>query len=307
MKKFFVNRQFDILYSQFFEFLYNKKLLELVNKFDNSFFVDTNIFTHLYNLSKFSTCWDYRKKQNATTKIKSGENARWLLKNDDFVLNLSNLIIEVAKELTLIGNTDLIFHSFDYILILGGARETNILRPLYTKMLIDKYNLNNLTIVGLTCDRAFDVTENTKNFTYPDFVKTEYDALKYGINNLEFNNLNINIEILKTPNPFGQNRANSKNTYEYFFKTIYDNNKNNILLISSQIYAPYQSICFMPFAEKYNINFDIVGYPYNIYDNTGLYKHAEPVKYLQEFRSTILEMKNFMELYKYEFDKYINK
>ncbi len=308
MKKYFVNKKIDILLSEFNDFLYNKKFLKLVKKFDNNFLPDTNFFIYLENLYNFSNAWDYRKIQNDKIKTKSGENARWLLVSDDYVLSIKNLILEVAKELTLIGNTELNSYDFNYILVLGGARETNILRPKFTKYLIDKYDIKNVSIIGLSCDREFDITENTKKFSYPNSTKTEFDALQYGFHLAGLKtDENISAKILKAPSSNPLHRANSKDTYDYFFKTVFDLKFKSILLISSQIYTTYQSMCFMPFAITYDVDFDIVGYPYSFFDNTGNYKSAEPIKYLQEFRSTILEIRNFILRYRDEFDKIYNK
>ena len=109
MKKYFINKKIDVLLCEFNEFLYNKKFLNLVKKFDNSFKINEKLFTHLDNLYIFSNTWDYRKIQNDKIKTKTGESARWLLKSDDYILSLKDLIIDVAKDLTLIGNTELNF------------------------------------------------------------------------------------------------------------------------------------------------------------------------------------------------------
>ena len=53
----------------------------------------------------------------------------------------------------------------------------------------------------------------------------------------------------------------------------------------------------MEFALEHNIYFEIVGYPYLLYDKTGEYQHAQAVKYLQEFRSVMLTAKMFIDKY----------
>ena len=300
------------------------KIKQLLNdkeiKYENIIYYKNSIIKYVDKLCEFSNIWDYRNKQDVI--LKTGERARWLLVNDDFAKGNEKEIIDCAKALGFIGKTDLYDNkmNIDYVLVLGGGKESNILRPLYSKIMIDKYNFNDAMVVGLTCDRKIDATENTDTFHYDESCKTEFDCVKFGLqkafNRTKYINaykdidkiINENITndmseignkvyVLRSPANDGRERANSKDTYEYFFQVLFNSNLKNILLVSSQIFVPYQGLSFMEYALEYNIYFDIVGYPYLLYDNTGAYQHAEPVKYLQEFRSVILTIKIFLDKY----------
>ena len=304
------------------DFVLRTKLLlgRKKQKFRIGFFYKNSIVKYINKLYEFSNVWDYRNKQDVL--LKTGERARWLLENDEFAKNNEEEIIACAKELGFIGKTDLSNDklNIDYVLVLGGGKESNILRPLYSKIMIDKYSFNDAMVVGLTCDRKIDESENTPEFSYDESCKTEFDCVRFGLQKA-FNRTKyikayedidkiINddvtddmpetgnkVYVLRAPANDGRERANSKDTYEYFFEVLFNQNLKNILLISSQVFVPYQALSFMEFALEHNIYFDIVGYPYLLYDKTGGYKHAQPVKYLQEFRSVILTAKAFMDKY----------
>ena len=328
-------------------FLTNDKLISLIKKSDNSFFDDmtidfvlktklllgknkgrfkigffykNSIIKYINKICEFSAIWDYRNKQDVL--LKTGERARWLLENDKFATDNEEEIIFCAEELGFIGKTDLLDNkiNIDYVLVLGGGKESNILRPLYSKMIIDKYNFNDAMVVGLTCDRKIDESENTDKFHYDNTCKTEFDCVRYGLQKAfnrtkyikayedidkiinddittDMPEIGNKVYVLRSPANDGRDRANSKDTYEYFFDILYNQNLKNILLVSSQIFVPYQGLSFMEFALEHNIYFDIVGYPYSLYDDTGKYIHAEPVKYLQEFRSVMMTAKEFIDKY----------
>lgn len=151
-------------------FLTNDKLISLIKKSDNKFFDDStidfvlrtklilgrkkqkfrvgffyknSIIKFINKICDFSTIWDYRNKQDVL--LKTGERARWLLEDDKFTKDNEDEIVDCAKELGFIGKTDLIDEkmNMDYILVLGAGKESNILRPLYSKIMIDKYGFTN--------------------------------------------------------------------------------------------------------------------------------------------------------------------
>ena len=295
-------QKIDFIFFEINNFIYNDKFLKLVKIFDTDFVIEKNIIIHLNNLKNFSNNWDYRTIQSKYVKLPNGEKARWLLTNDDFINEHEKIIIDVANELSMIGVTDTQNNDYKYLLVLGGAKETNIIRPMMAKKIVDDKNITNSSIIGLGCDRVFDVSENTDVFKYPTNIKTEYDALKYGLfkvfsdNEEQYLNLkqiyykNNKVFAISAPSKDTNRRANSFDTFIYFFENLY-NTVGRILLISSQIHVPYQSMKFLPFSIKYNVEFDIVGNPYYFFDNN--YKHGEPVKYLQELRSTILSCCDF--------------
>ena len=302
------------------DFVLRTKLLlgKKRDKFKVGFFYKNSIIKYINKVCEFSDAWDYRNKQDVL--LKTGERARWLLENDDFAINNEEEILACAKELGFIGKTDLSNEklNIDYVLVLGGGKESNILRPLYAKMMIDKYSFNDAMVVGLTCDRKIDESENTENFHYDESCKTEFDCVRYGLQkafnrtqyikayedidkiiNDDITNdmpeVGNKVYVLRSPANDGRDRANSKDTYEYFFEILFNHNLKNILLVSSQIFVPYQGLSFMEFALEHNIYFEIVGYPYLLYDKTGEYQHAQPVKYLQEFRSVMMTAKLFVD------------
>lgn len=311
-------QKIEFVIENIYDFCLNRNLFKLIKYFDKDFpeLEKGNIIDIVDRLCEFSKEWDYRSKQNVL--LDSGERARWLLDNDKNVEKYESEILEVAKELGFIGKTDLYnINNVSHILVLGGARESNILRPLYSTMIIEKNNLYDANLVLLSCDRPVEETENTEEFYYPNFIKTEVEAMSYGLavslgidydklvnkNSLSniyktdilINSKKVNLYILNCPSSDKNRRANSADTYNYFFDNIYKD--GNIVLVSSQLFVPYQSMKFMNFAIENDLMFDFVAYPYSIYDKTGNYKHAKAVKYLQEIRGTLLAINDFCRKY----------
>ena len=262
-------------------FLTNDKLISLIKKSDKSFFDDTTIdfvlrtklilgrkkqkfrvgffyknsvIKFITKICEFSNIWDYRNKQDVL--LKTGERARWLLENDDFAKDNEDEIIDCAKELGFIGKTDLTNDklNIDYVLVLGGGKESNILRPLYSKMMVDKYGFNDAMVVGLTCDRKIDESENTESLSYDASCKTEFDCVRYGLQKAfnrtkyikayedldkiideditnDMPEIGNKIYVLRSPANDGRERANSKDTYDYFFNVLFNQNLKNILLV----------------------------------------------------------------------------
>jgi hypothetical protein len=88
-------------------------------------------------------------------------------------------------------------------------------------------------------------------------------------------------------------RANSADTYEFFFDRVKADEGAEILIVTSQIYVPYQHLEAMrTIAVPYKINLDTIGFAPEW--GGALQGMNEPSNYLQEIRSTIQAMDRFL-------------
>ena len=91
-------------------------------------------------------------------------------------------------------------------------------------------------------------------------------------------------------------RANSADTYNFFFSHVQVPPGSSLLLITSQIYVPYQQLeALRIVALKHNVVIETVGFPLewsgNLQGMTG------PNNYLQEIRSTIQSANRFFSVF----------
>jgi len=94
-------------------------------------------------------------------------------------------------------------------------------------------------------------------------------------------------------------RANSADTYGFFFDNFKPEEGAEILLTTSQIYVPYQHLeAVRAIAIPHRINLDTIGF---IPEWGGaLQGMNEPSNYLQEIRSTVQAIDRFLTIYRSE-------
>lgn len=257
--------------------------------------------SYLEWILEFSEVWNYRK-----TPEKSIE--RMFLEDSEFMIKHKDVIIDKVKELGLIGKVALEdVYNVRYVLPLGGARYTCLHRPLMSKKMIEKYQLKNATVVGVTGIRPLNEGEIEIARTYSKTALNEYELMCAGIEKTfgvdeyrekEEENENIflktflrkyenkdekGIFVLAAPSSDPKRRANTVDTYSFFFENFPCEKGDKIVLVTSQIYVGVQLLQFMPFAIEKELNVEIVGVDDEISGN-GL---SKPVNYLQELRGTI--------------------
>lgn len=266
-------------------------------------------------LLEFSERWDFRKLQHGA------EGARWRINDSSLTEAQRNITIESARELGLIGQETPNANTYDFMWVLGGARLSNLLRPRLAARLITEHDLRCRMIALLSSAREIvDEAEREATNTYAPEAKTEFDLLNKGTE-IEFNiDLSFTEErhddvvnpneswVIRTYDKIGNlppllsmsapsSRpsplpANSADTYNFFFDHVHVPQGSSFLLISSQIYVPYQQLeAIRTVALRHNIVIETVGFPLewsgNLQGMTG------PSNYLQEIRSTIQSANRF--------------
>lgn len=270
-------------------------------------------------LLDFSERWDFRKLQQEATAKDTGEGARWLLTDSSLTKAQHDIIKEAARELGLIGREIPDKNAYDFLWVLGGARLSCLLRPRLAAHLITKDALHCSTIALLASARPVSSTERDATDTYAPEAKTEFDLLNRGAE-IEFDIASSFTEerhdatqpnkswiirrydkvgnlppILSMSAPSSEpdtRRANSADTYNFFFDHVQVPSGSSFLLVTSQIYVPYQQLeALRTVALKHNVVIETVGFPLEWRGN--LQGMTSLSHYLQEIRSTIQSANRF--------------
>ena len=81
-------------------------------------------------------------------------------------------------------------------------------------------------------------------------------------------------------------RANTSDTFDFFVDQLQVRNGSNILLVTSQIYVPYQQLeAVRMLGIPYNHSLETIGFPNEW--SVGLQGLQKPENYLQEMRSVL--------------------
>ena len=200
---------------------------------------------------------------------------------------------------------------YDYILVLGGARMSCLFRMRYAKQICDMCDVKAKSIVGLAGMREVMESEREATDTYALDARTEFDLMRAAFFNVfgEFKLGDKEECIVQNPNlswakevyhiqdtsiillaaPSGEpekRRANTSDTFSFFMEQLQVKEKRNILLVTSQIYVPYQQLeAIRMLGIPYKHSLETIGFPNEWSANLqGLQK---PENYLQEMRSVL--------------------
>ena len=317
-------KRIEHIYASIDKWLRSPALSALVKNFGSEppiYFNTTNLGTWLLD---FSERWDFRKLQKEATAKDTGEASRWLVNDSSLTETQRDIIEDSSRELGLIGIEAPSKNTYDFLWVLGGARLSNLLRPRLAAQLVTERALDCGTVALLASGRPISLTERNATNTYAPNAKTEFDLINRGAE-LEFNIPSSFIEersddaantnkswIIRRYNKIGnlppimsmcapssepeKRRANSADTYEFFFQHVEVPTGSSFLLITSQIYVPYQQLeAIRTIALKHNVVVETVGFPL---DWSGdLQGMLGAVNYLQEIRSTIQSANRFFNMF----------
>lgn len=268
-------------------------------------------------LLEFSNEWDYRKKQKNAKDAKTNEAARWLVNDTEITQEQTEAVMNGIEELGLVNVDTPLRLDYDYVVALGGARLSCLLRPQYAHEVISKYSLNPKAIIMLSGFRPIADSEREVTDTYAKDADTEFDLIckgaeqcfgisKYSEERYD-DNKNINsswaVRTYENETPIisisgpstepDKRRANSADTYKFLFDKYQIVEESKLLLITSQIYVPYQQIeAIRTLAIPYNILVETIGFPNGW--SGSMQGMQQPSNYLQEIRSTIQAMSRFI-------------
>ena len=296
-------------------------LNELVKAFEGELPTSLDVRELSKWLLTFSDCWDFRGRQKKAFDSKVGEGARWLLSDDDLTEEQKSLALAAALELGLRDNSIPTISEFDYIWVLGGAKLSCLLRSRLAVQTIKDIGHIPKAVVLLASMRPIGDTEREATNTYASDAETEFDLfvaaarqefdLDDNFNEERYDDdENVNkswvvrkyaavgydLYIIAAPSSDPEKRrANSADTYEFFFNRFQAPEGASILLTTSQIYVPYQHLeAVRSIALPHKIYLDTIGFPPEW--GGSLQGMNEPSNYLQEIRSTIQAIDRFLSM-----------
>jgi hypothetical protein len=317
------------LRSQLTEWVSSAALAELVAMTDAATVITGSLRERLAALEEFSAAWDYRGRahaaQVATASQDAGAAARWLIEGD-FTPEQDGRIRELAANLGLVNAQAPSRSSFDYVLVLGGARLSNLLRPQYAAELIRDKQVKAGELVLLGGARPVMDSERDATDTYAPGAQTEFDLMNMGggrsfgldlaraeqeVHNDEQANASwriwsfdaasseLQVPVVSMAAPSREpnlRRANSADSYAFFASHLDPQLGRSCLLVTSQIYVPYQHLeAVRNLALPFDLELETVGFPPSWHSELqGMQTGAN---YLQEIRSTILSARRLYEQY----------
>lgn len=300
--------------------LYSDELKKIVHTFGGHYPETKSVDSLAKWLLNFSDNWDYRNRQKQARDNKTGENARWQISSNTITAEQKNAVEEGIAALGLIGIQLPVEREFDYIIALGGARFSCLYRPKYMYELLTKHGISSKTAILLSGMRPVSESERTATDSYAPLAQTEYDLINAGAEQSfglapnyteeRYYNENPNnswalrtydisdgqIPLFSVAGPSSEpdkRRANSADTYQFFFKKFNIKAGQKLLLVTSQIYVPYQQLeAIRTLALPHDLYIETVGFPTD--KSNKLHGMMEPANYLQEIRSTIQAINRYL-------------
>jgi len=302
-------------------------MMRLINAFGESVPESLSPTQWVDWLAQFCLRWDYRRLQKNAQARDINEGARWLISDGDMNDKQKAVAMEAAHALGLIGIDSPSLDHYDYILVLGGARMSCLLRPRFASSLLKNGTVATSLVANLGAMRPVAATEREATDTYAPGADNEYELMNAGAEQsfdlppdfseetyYDQENANKNwairkyhvlysgatlVSIAAPSSEPEKRRANSADTFHFFFTRFRIPAGSTFLLITSQIYVPYQQLeAIRILAIPHGMMVETVGVPSNM--NIHLGGMTQPSNYLQEIRSTILSAQRFIQAYPVE-------
>lgn len=267
-------------------------------------------------LVNFSEIWDYRRRQTMANSESAEERARWLVRDNNLSEEQIELTMKAAETLGLIGSSIPTQQNYDYILVLGGARMSCLFRMKYAGELCRCGGIKVEKIAGLTGFRTVLESEREAANIYAPKAITEFDLMRAALTKvfnpilidskqevLQDTNSSWAVEEYKGERTFSliaapstepeYRRANTSDTFIFWQNQERIGRRKRILLITSQIYVPYQQMeAIRVLGIPYEHELETVGFPREW--SNGMQGLQKPENYLQEIRSTLLSIRKLL-------------
>jgi hypothetical protein len=307
------------------EWLTHPSLIALVGRWGGSMpsGAASQIVAYLVELSEV---WDFRGR-NAVREIDArsqdaGGGSRWEITAEAVSESDASLVMESATALGLVTPRAPVRQTFDFVLVLGGARLSNLFRVRRAAELLRNQKIAAENLVLLGAMRQVMPGEREATDTYAPDARTEFDlfvaALEHEMGRSESEALKEGLDDDDNPNrswaawyfprtfdapptyvlaaPSAEpdvRRANSSDAYSFFAGRLDPHPESSCLLVTSQIYVPYQHLeAVRTLAVPRTLDLETVGHSHWGGSAQGL---REPANYLQEIRSTILSASRLLD------------
>ncbi|MCV7122267.1 hypothetical protein [Mycobacterium lacus] len=304
-------------------------LAELVDMFGGSLPQGLGLAARLAFLDEFSAVWDYRGRARARGggRVHSQDAAgavRWLIPRLNSPASQLDKITALAGELGLTGESAPEGADFDYMLVIGGGRYTNLLRAGYAREMATGRRIGHVVLAAAS-RRLLDSEEDAVASCAPG-ARTEFELLvaaaadAFGLDarqagdhlrrrvvrpqrdrtvwnfTPDTNDVGVPITLLETPSPDPDNRrANSGDTYTFAARTV-GMHRSTCLLVTGQPVVPYLHFeALRTLALPFEIRVESVGFGVDRYNRLSALDQQHPAKLLQEVRSAIRSARALVE------------
>lgn len=304
--------------------LRSSALTKLIGSFGSKIPNGLKLESLIYWLLDFSNQWDFRRLQREAAAKDIGEGARWLLNSTEITTYQQQIIKESVSKLGLTGISEPSRRTFDLLIVLGGARLSCLLRPRWAARLVIEKRIIPKTVILLASSRPVADSERDATDTYAKNANSEFDLMNAGAESSfqitkkfteerydDPTNVNKSWVIRQYTTTAGfpkvislsapssepdSRRANSADTYEFVFSKFRVPPGSSLLLVTSQIYVPYQQLeAIRTVALPHEVVVETIGFPSEwageLQGMTGA------TNYLQEIRSTIQSAYRFIKAY----------
>lgn len=282
-------------------------------------------------LADFSSRWDFRAKareqiaSQVSASQDAGGSSRWEIRDTGLGADDEAKVVALADQLGLVSNHGPQRRNVDYLLILGGARLSNLLRPQYAGELLANSTVEAREIVLLGGSRPVMESERDATNTYAPDAETEFDLLTeasakvFGFDpsdgvaqrhrdpdsrNADWQvwrfpadatTIGLPVTAIEAPSREpSTRRANTADSYHFFAKHLSLRKQAACLLVTSQIYVLYQHLeAVRSLALPFELELETAGFPTTWHAELQGMQGA--VNYLQETRSTVLSAHRLFE------------
>jgi hypothetical protein len=123
----------------------------------------------------FSERWDFRSAQKQSFDSKVGEGVRWLLRGGYLTQHQKESALNAAESLGLMNNSSPAMENYDYVLVLGGAKLSCLLRSRLAHNVITEKKMKPKAVALLASLRPIGDSEKEATKTYAPDAQTEFD------------------------------------------------------------------------------------------------------------------------------------
>jgi len=305
-------------------------LAQLVAMFGGVFPRHANLAARLASLDEFSEVWDYRGRTRAR---RSGEQvrcqdadggARWMIPRLDLSDGQLDTITTLAQQLGLTDESWPTETTFDYMLVIGTGRYSNMLRARWARDLAAENRVGHIVLAAAS--RRLLPSEDDAVGSCAPGARTEFDLLAaaaaaaFGMDTREVvrhgrqrggdphrgqmvwrfgedsNDVRLPITLIEAPSPDPHNRrATSADTFTFTARTL-DMQQSSCLLVTGQPFVPYQNFdALRTLTLPFGIGVETVGFGIDHYEGLHDMDLQHPAKLLQEVRSTIRAGRSLLE------------
>lgn len=304
-------------------------LAQLVAMFGGVFPHHDDLAARLAYLDEFSAAWDYRSRTRARSGERvrcqdAGGGARWMIPRLDLAQRQLDTITTLAQQLGLTDETWPTGTTFDYMLVIGTGRYSNMLRARWARDLAARHRVGHVVLAAAS--RRLLSSEDDAVASCAPGARTEFDLLAaaaadaFGLDTREAvrqgrlragdphrgqmvwrfgedsNDLGLPITLIEAPSPDPNNRrATSADTFTFTARTL-DMQRSSCLLVTGQPFVPYQNFdALRTLTVPFGIRIETVGFGIGRYRGLHDMDLQHPAKLLQEVRSTIRAGRSLLE------------